>query len=146
MTALIFSIFNSLIIFFWILLICFPKKNITSKIINYPYIPILFSLGYMYFMSLTFDGQSPNILEADFSSLDGILDLFLNATPESAAAGWLHYLAFDFWMGTWIVKNSIKLSIPHILIIPPLLFTFILGPVGIFIYSIVTRFYRLKRK
>jgi len=97
-------------------------------------------------MSLTFDGQSPNILEADFSSLDGILDLFLNATPESAAAGWLHYLAFDFWMGAWIVKNSIKLSIPHILIIPPLLFTFILGPVGIFIYSIVTRFYRLKRK
>jgi len=35
-------------------------------------------------------------MEADFSSLEGIVSLFKKATPESAAAGWLHYLALIF--------------------------------------------------
>ena len=96
MTTLIFSIFNSLIILFWILLIFFPKKRLTISIINYPYIPVILGFGYIYFMFLTFNGEGANIFEADFSSLNGILDLFLNATPESAAAGWLHYLVFYF--------------------------------------------------
>ena len=88
-------------------------------------------------MFLTFNGEGANIFEADFSSLNGILDLFLNATPESAAAGWLHYLAFDFWVATWIIRHSQKNMIKHIFIIAPLLFTFILGPVGILTYSMV---------
>jgi hypothetical protein len=146
MTTLIFSIFNSLIIFFWILLIFFPKKRLTISIINYPYIPVLLGFGYIYFMFLTFNGEGANIFEADFSSLNGILDLFLNATPESAAAGWLHYLAFDFWMGAWILKNSKKILIPHIFIILPLLFTFMLGPVGVITYVIISKVYLLKNK
>ena len=76
-------------------------------------------------------------MDADFSSLEGILKLFKEATPESAAAGWLHYLAFDFWVGTWIIRHSQKNEIKHLYIIFPLLFTFMLGPVGILAYSVV---------
>ena len=75
-------------------------------------------------------------MEADFSSLEGIVTLFKKATPESAAAGWLHYLAFDFWVGTWIIKHSRKRKISHKIIVLPLLFTFMLGPVGVLIYSL----------
>ena len=56
-------------------------------------------------------------MEADFSSLEGIVSLFKKATPESAAAGWLHYLAFDFWVGTWIIKHSRKRKISHKIIV-----------------------------
>ena len=76
-------------------------------------------------------------MEADFSSLNGIVTLFKKATPESAAAGWLHYLAFDFWVGTWIIKHSRKEEISNKIIVLPLLFTFILGPVGILFYSLI---------
>ena len=76
-------------------------------------------------------------MDADFSSLEGILNLFKEATPESAAAGWLHYLAFDFWVGTWIIRHSQKNEIKHLHIIFPLLLTFMLGPVGILAYSVV---------
>ena len=74
---------------------------------------------------------------ADFSSLNGIVTLFKKATPESAAAGWLHYLAFDFWGGTWIIKHSRKEKISNKIIVIPLLFTFTLGPVGILVYSLI---------
>ena len=80
---------------------------------------------------------SGGLVEADFSSLEGIVSLFKNTTPESAAAGWLHYLAFDFWAGTWIIRHSRKNEISHLVIILPLLCTFMLGPVGIMIYSLL---------
>ena len=57
------------------------------------------------------------LMEADFSSLEGIVSLFQKATAESAAAGWLHYLAFDFWVGVWIVKHSRKLGISHKIVV-----------------------------
>jgi hypothetical protein len=82
-------------------------------------------------------------MEADFSSLEGIVTLFRKATPESAAAGWLHYLAFDFWVGTWIIRHSRKKKISHKIIILPLLFTFMLGPVGILVYSIILLMFRV---
>ena len=85
-------------------------------------------------------------MDADFSHLfKGILKLFKEATAESAAAGWLHYLAFDFWVGTWIIRNSQKNEIKHLYIIFPLLLTFMLGPVGILAYSIVYFSKKLKK-
>ena len=69
--------------------------------------------------------------------MEGIVILFRNASPESAAAGWLHYLAFDFWVGSWIIRHSKKHKIKHYLVILPLLATFMLGPVGILFYSII---------
>ena len=80
-------------------------------------------------------------MDADFSSLEGILKLFKEATPESAAAGWLHYLAFDFWVGCWMLKDSQKKGIRHIFIILPMFFTFILGPTGILIYTLILLFH-----
>lgn len=76
-------------------------------------------------------------MEADFSSLEGIVSLFQKATAESAAAGWLHYLAFDFWVGVWIVKHSRKLGISHKIVVFPMLLTFVLGPTGILVYSLI---------
>ena len=141
MTTLIFSIFNSLVIIFWAFLIFIPKNKFTKVIVNYPYIPIIFSFGYLFFLV-----QVPDIFKADFSSLYGVLNLFKNSTLESAAAGWIHYLAFDFWMGAWILKNSQKINIPHYIILFPLIFTFILGPFGILIYFIFSKVYLKIRK
>ena len=96
------------------------------------------SLGHVFFLGhqfLMIWGSA----EADFSSLDGILELFKNSTPESAAAGWIHYLAFDFWMGAWILQNAQKRKISHIVIIIPLTCTFMLGPFGVLLYAIFSK-------
>tara|TARA_Y100000389_G_C17420038_1_gene496160 strand:- start:248 stop:646 length:399 start_codon:yes stop_codon:yes gene_type:complete len=116
----------------WGAIIISPQKKISEILISYPWIPLTLSFFYIYFIII-----SGGLMEADLSSLNGIVTLFKNATPESAAAGWLHYLAFDFWVGTWIIKHSRKEKISNKIIVLPLLFTFILGPVGILVYSLI---------
>ena len=132
MTELLFNICNITILIVWAAILFFPRTSFSKLLISFPWIPLGISFLYIYFI-IIYGG----LADADFSSLDGILSLFKKATPESAAAGWLHYLAFDFWVATWIIRHSKKHEIKHIFIIVPLLFTFMMGPVGILIYSIL---------
>ena len=132
MTELLFNICNITILIVWAAILFFPRTSFSKLLISFPWIPLGISFLYIYFMII-----SGGLVDADFSSLDGILSLFKKATPESAAAGWLHYLAFDFWVATWIIRHSQKNAIKHIFIIVPLFFTFMMGPVGILIYSIL---------
>lgn len=140
MTTLLFNIANSLILVMWLLLIVFPKWNFTKKLTEFPWVPLALSFLYVYFLS-----NSGNLASADFSSLEGITTLFTNATPSSAAAGWMHYLAFDYWVGCWILQHSQKKQIPHWAILFPLIFTFMLGPVGILLYGIVYAFFKITK-
>ena len=132
MTELLFNICNITILIVWAAILFFPRTNFSKLLISFPWIPLGISFLYIYFIII-----SGGLADADFSSLDGIVSLFKKATPESAAAGWLHYLAFDFWVATWIIRHSQKHEIKHIFIIVPLFFTFMMGPVGILIYSIL---------
>ena len=132
MTEFIFNICNGAILIAWGLILFLPRVNFSKKIILYPWIPLGISFFYSYFIFI-----SGGISDLDPSSLNGIVNLFKSATPESAAAGWLHYLAFDFWVATWIIRHSQIKEIKHFVIILPLIFTFILGPIGILIYSII---------
>ena len=120
------------ILFFWILLLVFPKKVFTQKIIAFPWVPLVIAIGYVYFLSTT-----TGTFSADFSSLYGLTEMFQNAEPRGVAAGWLHYLAFDFWVGCWMLKNSQEKRVKHVWIILPLICTFVLGPLGIIIYTLV---------
>ena len=132
MTTILFDVCNLLILLVWGLVLFFPRWKISENLISYPWVPLGISFFYSYFIVV-----SGGLVEADFSSLEGIVSLFKNTTTESAAAGWLHYLAFDFWVGTWIIRHSRKNEIAHLAIILPLLCTFMLGPVGIMIYSLL---------
>jgi thiosulfate reductase cytochrome b subunit len=55
----------------------------------------------------------------------------LQGSPWLLLAGWLHYLAFNLFAGTWEVR--------HPAIVPSLLLTFMLGPAGLLLF-VVTRF------
>jgi hypothetical protein len=128
----IFNIFNSGILLFWILLLIFPQKGFTQKIITYPWVPLVIAIGYIYFLN-----DAMGTFSADFTSLGGLTEMFQNANPRGVAAGWVHYLAFDFWVGCWMLKNSQDKGIKHFWMILPMLFTFIMGPVGILLYTLV---------
>ena len=132
MTNILFTICNTGILIAWGVLLFAPGKAISKPLIAFPWVPLFLSLFYSYFILV-----SGGLAEADFSTLEGIAKLFRQATPESAAAGWLHYLAFDFWVGAWMVRHSQKNRIGHVYIFIPLLCTFLLGPIGILTYSLV---------
>ena len=71
----------------------------------------------------------------DFSTLASIGVLFSN--PWLLLAGWVHYLAFDLLIGSWELEDSRERGIPHLIVVPCLLLTFMLGPAGWLLYRIV---------
>ena len=129
---IIFNIYNTGILIFWLLLLVFPKSKLTQKMTDFPWIPLVIAFGYIYFL-----GTSDSIFSVDFSSLSGLTEMFQNSNPRGVAAGWLHYLAFDFWVGCWILRDSQKKGVKHAFIIFPMLCTFMVGPVGIIVYTLV---------
>lgn len=126
----IFQICNSIAPVGWFLLIVAPRWKWTSGIVLSGIFPLLLALVYLFLIAFHF-GEG----EGDFSSLDGVTKLFEN--PFALVAGWVHYLAFDLLVGCWILANSQKHNIHHLLIIPCLLLTFLFGPIGFLIYFIV---------
>ena len=136
-TENIFKIVNLLVLLGWVPLFVFPFSKFTKKLVDGLFIPFILCLFYVYFLS-----QTKGLFSADFSSLGGILNLFKNSTEESAAAGWIHYLAFDYFVGCWIVNHSIKKGIPYFVFILPLFFTLFAGPFGLLLFLILRLFYR----
>jgi len=97
-------------------------------------IGIIITLFTIVYAWLIFRVFTPGDFEK-FSSLNGVMDLFTNKT--AVTAGWVHYLAFDLLTGIWIKKNAQKYNIHHLILIPCLLLTFMLGPIGLLLYLLI---------
>ena len=78
---------------------------------------------------------------AGFGSLAGVALLF--SVPELLLAGWIHYLAFDLFVGAWEVKDAQQAGIHHVAVIPCLFATLIFGPGGLVLYWIIKLTYRV---
>ncbi len=126
----VFQICNSIAPLAWILLVFFPRWKWTKIIILQGIVPLILGLVYLSLIVLFF-GEG----EGDFNSLNGVMKLFTN--PWTVTAGWIHYLAFDLFIGSWEVSNSKKLGIKHYLIVPALLLTFFFGPIGLLLYFLI---------
>ena len=129
----IFSIANLIAMISWIILIVAPRWIVTRKIILSGAIPLLLSAAYLILIVLFF-GKS----EGGFDSLPNVMKLFTN--EWSVLAGWIHYLAFDLFVGIWEVKDAQAKNISHWFVIPCLILTFLLGPIGFLLYSILRVF------
>ena len=126
----LFQVCNSIAPLGWLLMIIAPRWKWTRKIILSGMLPLLLGLVYLTIIALYF-GES----EGDFGSLAGVAKLFEN--PYALTAGWIHYLAFDMFIGAWELSDSQKHGISHFLLIPCLLFTFMFGPIGLILYFVI---------
>ena len=117
----------------WILLALVPQWKYTRPIVQYGIVSILLSFLYAYLIFFGGDGGGIDI--SAFGSLEGVMGLFTD--PRAVLAGWVHYLAFDLWVGSWEVGDALKRGINRWLVLPCLLFTFMLGPVGLLMYLLL---------
>lgn len=75
-----------------------------------------------------------------FGSIAEVRALF--ASDSALAAGWLHYLAFDLFVGSWIVADGLKRRIPALLILPCLPLTLLFGPLGLLLFILLRLAFR----
>lgn len=126
----IFSIASSLAMLSWLMLIVLPRWRFTGKIVLSGAIPLLLSAAYLVLILLFF-GKA----DGGFDSLANVMKLFTNEWV--VLAGWIHYLAFDLFVGSWEVRDAQAHGISHWFVIPCLLLTFFLGPIGFLLYHIL---------
>lgn len=126
----VFSIANFLALAGWILLVFAPRWKGTRVVVLSAAIPLLLSIAYLILIVLFF-GKS----EGGFGSLADVMKLFTN--QWATLAGWIHYLAFDLFVGSWEVRDAQSRGISHWFVIPCLILTFLLGPIGFLLYQIL---------
>ncbi len=127
----VFSLANFIAMPMWLLMIIAPKWKVTRFLIDTKLVPILLSLVYAVYIALTIQSEG----FPDFGNLSSVMGLF---TIENAViAGWVHYLAFDLLIGMWILNENRTVRVHHLIIIPCLLCTFMLGPVGFLLFIII---------
>lgn len=104
-------------------------------------IPALISLAY----PLLILGGFGETRGGGFGSIEQVRALF--QSDSALAAGWLHYLAFDLFVGGWIAKNSIACGplVLRLLAAPCLALTFIAGPAGFLLYLLVRLPFRTRQ-
>jgi hypothetical protein len=107
----------------WLTLVLAPLAPRLSDAIATLVIPALLSVGYTALI-LVHWSDAPG----GFDSLANVMLLFTN--PAVALAGWVHYLAFDLFVGAWITRTARAERIPHLLVLPCLVPTFLFGPAG----------------
>ena len=128
----LFSALNLMAAAAWLPLVFLPRVRWTATVLPVV-MPFLFGVLYVVLLAVTL-GRS----DGGFSSLGGVRALFDD--PWALLAGWTHYLAFDLFMGGWEVRDAQRRGIPHLLIVPALVLTFLFGPAGLLLYLTVRWF------
>ncbi len=130
--AWLFAATNLLVLPAWALLLFAPRWRFTRLITAYV-APGALALLYLLIMMSRLG--SSGAAGAGFGTLGQVARLYQD--PWLLLAGWLHYLALDLFMGAWMVRDSQRLRIAHGYVLPCLLLTFVVGPVGLLAYFAV---------
>lgn len=126
----VFKIANNFALIGWLVLVFLPRWRWSARLIAPVLIPVLLSGLYTALVVAEFGHSSGR-----FSSLLQVAQLFQNRAI--LLAGWVHYLAFDLFVGSWEVRDAQQIGIAHYLVIPCLIFTFFFGPAGWLLYFVV---------
>ncbi|TGL15534.1 ABA4-like family protein [Leptospira meyeri] len=132
----IFKIANGLTLLSWLVLILSPNQTKVIRPLRV-FVSGLVLGGVYIFSILIGSGEA----EGNFSNLESVRSLFAN--DYFLLAGWIHYLAFDLFLGTWEVEDGLQVGINRWILIPILALTFYFGPAGFVSYLILRAVNRL---
>ena len=125
---------------FWLILIFFPTSNINKFFVT-SILPILllsgayiFALYKSYLNTYDFFGNFELYL-----SISNLSNLFSNNL--FLILFWIHFVSINLFVGGWMVRDSQKLVMNKILVAFPLIITYLIGPLGVFIYWLIRIFY-----
>jgi len=125
---------------FWIILIFFPQSQLCRYFVTSIFPIFILSGAYVFMLYRSY------LNSYDFNSnfnlyfgIENISELFSDKTFMMMF--WIHFISINIFAGGWIVKDSQKFSINKIVLIIPLIVTYLIGPLGLFVYWLIRIFY-----
>ena len=125
---------------FWILIIFFPQSHLCKYLATSIFPIFLLSAAYIFILYKAYLGSFD--FANNFSlylGLSSVSELFRD--DYYLLMFWTHFVAVNLFIGSWILKDAQKLYVNKIVLAFPLIITYLIGPIGIFIYWIIRIFY-----
>ena len=124
----LFSLANAVALVGWLVLAVAPLRRPLAIAVART-IGVVLAIAYSALLIRSLTGGG---FEGDLTTLAGLTAAF--SRPEAVLVGWVHYLAFDLWVGAWATEDAPKRSVPHWALIPCLFFILMAGPFGLLLY------------
>ena len=128
---------------FWLLLIIVPNSKITGILVNSILIPLILSSLYVYlgYQMIVAEENLINIFNL-YLSIDNLYSLL--SSEKFLVFFWLHFLALNIFLGSWVSKDSLKFNVSRYITIISLILCYFCGPVGLVFYWLFRIFFAKK--
>ena len=130
----VFSIANALALLMWVALVFLPRWPALLAAILYMGVGLL-SAAYAIFLIAVVAGILPGGEGGNFSSIEGVRQIF--ASDAGVTIGWIHYLAFDLFVGLWIARDADAKDFSRLVQAPILFATLMAGPLGLVLWLLI---------
>jgi hypothetical protein len=130
--TLLFRLSNLLVLPFWALMILLPRWRWTARIMRSPFVSVAPTLLYAALVLPRLGMIWPAIARPTLTGVAALL-----GSPEGATIAWVHFLAFDLFVGRWVYLDSQERRVSPLLMAPVLFLTLMLGPLGFLIYLVI---------
>jgi hypothetical protein len=126
---------------FWLMMIVAPRWSWSRRIIGSPYIILPAALLYAVLVVPVMGEALPLLASPTLESIAGLL-----GSEAGATIGWIHFLAFDLFVGRWAYLDAQERQISHWLAAPALFFILMLGPLGFCLYLLIRELVKRRRR
>ena len=125
---------------FWFILIFFPQSQLCKYFVTSIFPMFILTGTYIFMLYKSYINSYDFINNFNlYLSINELSDLFSDKT--FLMIFWLHFISINLFTGGWIVKDSQKISVNKFLLILPLIITYLIGPLGLFVYWLIRIFY-----
>ena len=128
---------------FWLMLILIPNSKVTQIFVNSVILPLILAAAYVYtiYQTILLDEPIFDVFRL-YLNLDSLYTIF--ATESFLLVFWLHFLALNLFLGSWVSRDGVKYNMPRSLVFIPLILIYFSGPVGLILYWLIRVFYAKK--
>ena len=125
---------------FWFILIFFPHSHLCRYLVTSIFPIFVLSGTYIFLLYKSYLNSYDFVSNFNlYLGFDSLSDLISN--KYFLMMFWIHFVSINLFTGGWIVKDSQKYSINKFILTIPLLITYLIGPMGLFIYWLIRIFY-----
>ena len=125
---------------FWFILIFFPQTHLSKYFVTSIFPILILSGTYVFIIYKSFLNSYDFIGNFNlYLNLNSLSELFKDQT--FLLMFWVHFISINLFTGSWIVKDSQRFSINKILLIIPLIVTYLIGPLGLLLYWLIRMFH-----
>ena len=126
---------------FWLMIILIPNSKITQILVNSIIIPLILATAYCY---VIYQGIliGDNFFIENFNLYIGLDSLYtIFSTENFLLVFWLHFIALNIFLGSWVSRDGVKYNIPRGIVSIPIILIYFTGPLGFVLYWLIRIFY-----